>query len=158
MQSLRIVVADDEILTRMDIKEMLEELGHEVVGEARNGAMALDLVQKLHPDLAILDVKMGKIDGLKVAKLITGQKICAVLLLTAYSEEELVKKALDAGVTGYLTKPVAENELEPALRIAWARYQDLMALKNKKVELKETLNQDIRQEKLKNVGGARLKK
>lgn len=152
MKSLRIVVADDEFLIRMDLKELLHELGHEVVGEASNGDAALQEVQRLKPDMAILDVKMDKIDGIKVAKLITGQKICAVLLLTAYSEQELINRALDAGVMGYLVKPVTEKELEPALRISWARYLDLLSLKQKKVSLKETLNKDIRQERLKNTG------
>lgn len=158
MQSLRILVADDEILTRMDLKEMLTELGHIVVGEANNGATALELISKLRPDLALLDVKMGKMDGIKVAKLVTGQKKCAVLLLTAYNEEELVQRALDAGVMAYLTKPVTEKDLEPALRIAWARYQDILMLKQKKVDLKESLDRNIRKKKLKDTRGAELKK
>ncbi|SFQ94832.1 ANTAR domain-containing response regulator [Desulfoscipio geothermicus] len=158
MKSLRVIVADDEILTRMDLKEMLAEQGHKVVGEANNGATALELVQKLRPDLAILDIKMDKMDGIKVAKLVTGQKICGVLLLTAYNEDELVKRALDAGVMAYLTKPVTERELEPAIRVAWARFQDIISLKSKKAELKETLNRDIRQAKLKNTNGAGFKK
>ncbi len=154
MRSLRIVVADDEPITRIDVKKMLTELGHQVVGEARNGAMALELVQKLRPDLVILDVRMAKMDGIKAAKLITGQKLCAVLLLTAYSEEEVLNRALDAGIMGYLTKPVAKKELEPSLRIAWVRYQDLMALKHKKLELIGARDRDIRREKIKNTGGA----
>jgi len=144
------VLADDEFLTRMDLKEMLAGLGHEVVGEARNGLMALEMVQKLRPDMAILDIKMPKMDGIKAAKLITGQKLCAVLMLTAYNEEELITRAMDAGVTGYVTKPVTEKELEPALRIAWARYQDLVGLKDKKVTLKETLNRDIQDARSRN--------
>lgn len=158
MKSLRVIVADDEILTRMDLKEMLAEQGHKVVGEANNGVTALELVQKLRPDLAILDIKMDKMDGIKVAKLVTGQKICGVILLTAYNEDELVKRALDAGVMAYLTKPVTERELEPAVRVAWARFQDMISLKNKKVELKEALNRDIRQAGLKNTNGSGFKK
>lgn len=158
MHSLRIVLADDEFLTRMDLKEMLAGLGHQVVAEARNGPMALELVEKLRPDMAILDIKMPKMDGIKVAKLIAGQKLCAVLMLSAYSEEELILRAMDAGVTGYITKPVIEKELEPALRIAWARYQDLIRLKDKKVALKETLTQDIQGARSRNNNGARLKK
>ncbi|MEG6521018.1 ANTAR domain-containing response regulator [Desulfotomaculum sp. 1211_IL3151] len=153
MKSLRIVLADDEFLTRMDLKEMLTELGHQVVGEAPNGLLALDLVRKLKPDLAILDVKMPKLDGIKAAKLITGEKLGMVILLTAFSEDELITSALDAGVMGYLTKPVTEKELAPALQIAWERYREIMLLKHKKVQLKERLNKDIRQEKLKNTSG-----
>ncbi|MEG6511274.1 response regulator [Desulforamulus ruminis] len=152
MKPLRIIVADDEILIRMDLKELLTDLGHQVVGEAGNGKAALDLVYTLKPDLAILDVKMDQLDGIKVAKLIAGQKLCAVLLLTAYNEEEMVKRAMDAGVIGYLTKPVTEKELEPALRIGYARYQDYLALKQKKVVLKKTLDRNIYLERLKGRG------
>lgn len=152
MKSLRIVLADDEFLIRMDLKELLHELGHQVVGDAATGEAALRMVQKLRPDMAILDIKMEKMDGIKVAKLISGQKICPVLLLTAYSEQELVQRALDAGVMGYLVKPVSEKELEPALKICRARFLDLLALKRKKVTLKETLKRDILHERLKNAG------
>ncbi|MDO7788271.1 response regulator [Desulforamulus aquiferis] len=151
MKPLRIVVVDDEVLIRMDLKEILTELGHKVVGEAGNGEAALDLIQRIKPDMAILDVKMEKIDGIKVAKLIVGQKICAVLLLTAYNEEELIRRAMDAGVVGYLTKPITEKELEPALQLGYARYQEILDLKQKKVVLKKALDMSICKEKLKNI-------
>ncbi|RYD03457.1 hypothetical protein N752_19960 [Desulforamulus aquiferis] len=111
MKPLRIVVVDDEVLIRMDLKEILTELGHKVVGEAGNGEAALDLIQRIKPDMAILDVKMEKIDGIKVAKLIVGQKICAVLLLTAYNEEELIRRRWMPGLWGILQSQLPRKNL-----------------------------------------------
>lgn len=142
MDKYNILVVDDESLTRLDIKEMLQEIGHTVVGEGRNGLEAVELAQKLKPDLVIMDVKMPKMDGLKAAKLITGQKVAPVLLLTAYSDAEVVKKSVDAGVMGYLTKPVVQRDLGPAVNITVSRHRELHLLKRYKARLQQELQED----------------
>ena len=111
MKALKIVIADNESVIRMDVREMLEEAGHEVVGEAVNGIKAVELARKLKPDLCILDIKMPEMDGITAAKIITEEKIAPVLLLTAFSQSDMVKRATDAGVLAYLVKPVQESNL-----------------------------------------------
>lgn len=139
MQSMRILIADDEPIIRMDLKEMLEEVGQQVVGEAANGLQALELARKYRPDLVIMDVRMPKMDGLKSAKLITGEKIAPVIMLTALGQEEVVQQACQNGVTGYLLKPVDPPSLMVSLRVAYEKYKEIHGLKLKVSQLRENL-------------------
>ncbi len=139
MSVLSILIADDEALTRLDLKEMLQGAGHIVCGEANNGMKAVELAKSLAPDLAILDVKMPGIDGLDVAKILHSMNI-PVLLLTAYSQPKFINRAEKVRVYGYLVKPITERDLLPAIQIAYARWkemQDVCAkLENTQLELK----------------------
>jgi response regulator NasT len=128
MRSLRVLIADDEALLRLDIREMLEYAGHTVVGEAENGKAAVAAAEKEKPDLVIMDVKMPVMDGLEAARLIGEAKLAPVLLLTAYSQQEIVKQATDSGVFAYLVKPIREEELFPAIEIAISRFEAFMRL------------------------------
>lgn len=122
-QSYRIVIADDEALICMDLKEMLEEAGHEVVGIGSDGVEALDLTKKLHPDLVILDVKMPRLDGIQAAKMIAHDSLAPVVLLTAFGDEDMVEKAKKSFVFGYVMKPVDEKFLFPTIEIAVGQFQ-----------------------------------
>ena len=122
VKPLKILIADDEALLRLDLREMLEEAGHTVAGEAENGKIAVSLAERERPDLVIMDVKMPEMDGLEAAKLIGEAKLAPVLLLTAYSQQEIVQEATNSGVFAYLVKPVREEELFPAIEIAISRF------------------------------------
>jgi len=124
----RVVIAEDEAIIRLDLREILEEQGYDVVGEASRGDDAIELVRALGPDLAILDVKMPGLDGLSAARVITGERLAAVLVLTAFSQRELVEEARDAGALAYLVKPFQEKDLVPAIEVALARHAELVAL------------------------------
>lgn len=137
MKRLRVVVAEDEALIRLDLKEMLEEVGHMVVGEAGDGMSAVELAAKIKPDLVIADIKMPVMDGLEAAEKIIEQEICPVLILTAYSEKELVERASRAGVMSYLVKPFKKDDLFPAIEVAMARYEEVKDLEGKVKELEE---------------------
>ena len=126
--SIRVVIAEDEAIIRLDLRETLEEEGYEVVGEAGRGDQALELVRELQPDLAILDVKMPGMDGLEVARNIDREKICGVLILTAFSQREMVEHARDAGALAYLVKPFQKSDLIPAIEVAIGRFRELQAL------------------------------
>ncbi|MFM8857870.1 MAG: ANTAR domain-containing response regulator [Actinomycetota bacterium] len=126
--SIRVVIAEDEAIIRLDLRETLEEEGYEVVGEAGRGDRALELVRELKPDLAILDVKMPGMDGLEVARNIDQEKICGVLILTAFSQREMVEHARDAGALAYLVKPFQKSDLIPAIEVAIGRFRELQAL------------------------------
>ena len=139
MNPLKILIADDEALIRMDMKELLEEAGHEVVGEAPNGRKAVELAKRLKPDLCIFDVKMPEMDGIEAAKIVGKEKIAPVVLLTAFSQPEFVKRATDAGVQAYLVKPVQEANLFPAIEVAMSRYQDMQGLEDELFKVKDTL-------------------
>ncbi len=130
MRALKIVIADNESIIRMDLKEILEEAGHEVVGEATDGLKAIDLTRKFRPDLVIMDIKMPEMDGIAAAKVISNDKIAPVLLLTAFSQKEIVDKAKDSGVLAYLVKPVKESNLFPAMEIAMSRFEEIIPIKN----------------------------
>lgn len=119
----RVVVAEDEAIIRMDLKELLQEEGYEVVGEAGRGDLALSLVTRLRPDVALLDIKMPGMDGISVARRINADRICAVVLVTAFSQRELIDEATDAGVHGYVVKPFERHDLIPAIEVALARFQ-----------------------------------
>lgn len=139
MEKLRIVLADDESLIRLDISEMLTDAGHEVVGEAANGQEAVELTRKLKPDCVIMDVKMPVMDGLEAAEIIGTEELAPVLLLTAYSQEDIVSKAKEAGVIGYLVKPIREEQLFPAIEIAVSRFAELKQLNDELLNLKDSL-------------------
>ena len=138
-QQLRLVIADDESLIRMNLKETLVGLGYLVVGEAGDGVSAVNLARELRPDLVIMDIKMPKLDGIQAAKILTEDKISPVLLLTAYSDRELVERARDAGVVNYIVKPFRDAELLPAIEIAMARYAEFQEIDKKMNDLQDTL-------------------
>ena len=137
--SLRVVIAEDEAIIRMDLRETLEEEGYVVVGETGRGDQAVELVRALQPDLAILDVKMPGIDGLEAAGIITAEKLCGVLILTAFSQREVIEQARDAGALAYLVKPFQKSDLVPAIEIALSRFAELHALEAEVASLSERL-------------------
>lgn len=137
MDKLNIVIADNESIIRLDLKEMLEEAGHNVAGEASDGEKAVELTRKYRPDLVIMDIKMPKMNGIAAAKIINEENIAPVLLLTAYSQSEIVEQAKHSGVLAYLVKPVREDNLFPAMEIARVRFAEMQQLEN---ELNSTKN------------------
>jgi response regulator NasT len=140
MTKRRIVIAEDEPLARLDLGQMLENLGHEVVGQGGDGQTAVDLARELKPDLVIMDIKMpGEIDGLGAATLLAEERVAPVLLLTAYSDQEFIDGARDAGVMGYLVKPYGENQLAPAIEVALARFGEFSQLQQELGSTKEAL-------------------
>jgi AmiR/NasT family two-component response regulator len=134
-----IVIAEDEAIIRLDLRELLEEEGYVVVGEAGRGDQAVELVRQLKPDLVMLDVKMPGMDGIEAARRITTEGICAVLMLTAFSQREIVEQARDAGAVAYLVKPFQKSDLVPAIELAIARYAETRALVSEVAELSERL-------------------
>ena len=140
MESLRIMIADDEPIIRLDLRKTLENMGHQVVGEAGDGAKAIDAARELKPDIIILDIKMPEMDGIEAAKIITTEGIAPVLLLTAYSQKDLVDRAKDAGVFAYLVKPFKEADLLPAMEIAISRYEEFVELENEVSDLENKLD------------------
>lgn len=124
----RIVIAEDEAIIRLDLRELLEEEGYEVVGEAGRGDQAVDLVAQLAPDVVILDVKMPGGDGIEAARQIAESSSCAILMLTAFSQREIVEQARDAGALAYLVKPFHKSDVVPAIELAVARFRELRAL------------------------------
>lgn len=137
--TFRVVVAEDEAIIRLDLKETLEEEGYSVVGETGRGDKAVELVRELRPDLAILDIKMPGIDGLEAARAITKDRLCAVLILTAFSQREIIEEARDAGALAYLVKPFQKSDLIPAIEVAVGRFKELMALNGEVDALEEQL-------------------
>ncbi|GAA2094805.1 response regulator [Kitasatospora saccharophila] len=138
-QITRIVIAEDEALIRLDLKEMLEEEGYTVVGEAGDGETAVKLVEELKPDLAILDVKMPVLDGLSAAERIHEQHLAPVLMLTAFSQRELVDRARDAGAMAYIVKPFSKSDLVPAIEMAVSRYTEMRTLEQEIADLSQRL-------------------
>lgn len=138
-KSLRLVIADNESLIRMDLREMLEEAGHEIVGEAMDGRKAVVLTRSHRPDLVIMDIKMPQMDGIAAAKKMAEEKLVPVLLLTAFSQPEIVEKAKASGVLGYLVKPVQEAQLFPAMEIARSRWQEMQDMEAELAGLRDTL-------------------
>jgi response regulator NasT len=135
----RVLVAEDEALIRLDLVEMLREEGYEVAGEAADGDEAIKLATELRPDLVILDVKMPKVDGIEAASVIAGGRISAVVILTAFSQRDLVERARDAGAMAYLVKPFAKRDLVPAIELAMSRFAEVQALENEVAGLTERL-------------------
>lgn len=135
----RVVIAEDEAIIRLDLKETLEEEGYEVVAETTRGDEAVELVKQHEPDLAILDIKMPGLDGLSAAREIAGERRAAVLILTAFSQRDLIEQARDAGALAYLVKPFQRSELVPALEVALGRFKELRALHDQASSLEEQL-------------------
>jgi AmiR/NasT family two-component response regulator len=136
---LRILVAEDETIIRLDLKETLERAGFEVCGEARDGEEAVELAREEKPDLAVLDVKMPRLDGIEAARRILAERPIPIVMLTAYGHDELVARAVEAGVFAYLVKPFRESDLLPAIQTAKARYAELEALREEAESLAEAL-------------------
>ena len=136
---LNIVIADNESIIRMDLREMLEEQGHTIVGEAHDGKQALELTRKYRPDLVMMDIKMPNMDGITAAKTIADEGISPVILLTAFSDSEIVSRAKDAGVLAYLVKPIREESISPAIEIALSRWQEMKELEQELEETKDSL-------------------
>src|SRR6266542_2213307 len=134
-----VLVAEDEALIRLDLVEMLREEGYDVAGEAADGEEAVRLATELRPDLVILDVKMPKVDGIDAASKIAGKRIAPVVILTAFSQRDLVERARDAGAMAYLVKPFAKHDLVPAIELAVSRFSELQALENEVAGLTERL-------------------
>lgn len=139
MKKLNILIADDEALIRMDVKEMLTEAGHNVIGEGASGEDAIQLARKLKPDFIIMDVKMPGMGGIAAAKTIISESIAPVLLLTAYSQTDIVEQANDAGVLAYLVKPIREEQLFPAIDVAYERFREMQELNKELDNLKSSL-------------------
>lgn len=139
MDALRILIADDESLRVMSLKGQLESLGHKVVAEASNGKEAVHLADELRPDLAILDIKMPLMDGIEAAERITQARPIPIILLTAYSETQLVERAAQANISAYLMKPVSEEDLLPAITLALARFKQFQTLRQEVADLREAL-------------------
>jgi response regulator NasT len=136
---MRILIAEDETIIRLDLRDLLERAGHEVVAEARDGEEAVALARREQPELAILDVKMPKLDGIDAARTIMGERPIPIVMLTAYGQDELIARAVEAGVFGYLVKPFREQDLMPALATARARYEELAAVREEVESLEEAL-------------------
>ncbi|HXG25152.1 MAG TPA: response regulator [Chthonomonadales bacterium] len=136
---LRIVIADDEPIIRLDLKQMLETVGYEVVSEVGNGLKAVEAARTLRPDVVILDIKMPEMDGIDAAKIITEEKIAPTVLLTAYSQIDLVNRAKEAGVFSYLVKPFRETDLLPSIEIAISRWQEFQEMEKQARDLEDKL-------------------
>jgi len=137
--TMRILIAEDETIIRLDLREMLEKAGFDVCGEAKDGEEAVTLARTLEPDLVLLDVKMPKLDGIDAARRILEERPIPIVMVTAYGEEELVSRAVEAGVFGYLVKPFRETDLLPAIATARARHEELAALRAEADSLSEAL-------------------
>ncbi len=135
----RVLIAEDEALIRLDLAEMLREEGYQVVGEAGDGQEAVDLVEKLSPDLVIMDVKMPRRDGIDAAKEIAAKRIAPIVVLTAFSQRDLVERARDAGAMAYLVKPFSVTDLIPAIELAISRFSEISALEKEVATLSDRL-------------------
>jgi AmiR/NasT family two-component response regulator len=139
MERVRVIVADDESIIRMDLREMLTNLGYLVIGEVGDGRSMVNLARELRPDVVIADIKMPDMDGIEAARILTEEKIAPVILLTAYGQRELVERAKEAGVVGYLVKPFQESDLSPAIEIALAQFAEFQDLEKEVEDLKQAL-------------------
>jgi len=139
VERTRIIIADDESIVRADLKEMLAGLGYLVVGEAGDGQSAVNLARELRPDVMLMDIKMPNMDGIDAAKILTEEQIAPVVLLTAYGQKELVDRAKEAGVVGYLVKPFRETDLMPAIEVALSRFSEFKAVQQEVDDLQNAL-------------------
>ena len=138
-QHARILIVDDESIIRLDLSERLSGLGYTVVGEAVDGEMAVSLARRLAPDLVLMDIKMPKLDGITAARILLQERIAPVVLLTAFSDRDLIEDARDAGVLGYISKPFREADLVPTIEVAIARFEEMRAIEKENVSLKDAL-------------------
>jgi two-component system, response regulator PdtaR len=136
---MRLLIAEDETIIRLDLRSMLEAAGFDVCAEAKTGEEAVELARSLRPDAAILDVKMPVLDGIEAARCILDERPMPIVIVSAYGEDELVRRAVEVGVFGYLTKPFREGDLGPAIRTACARHDDLVTLREETDSLAEAL-------------------
>jgi len=136
---VRILIAEDETIIRLDLRDLLERAGHEVVAEARDGVEAVELAREHEPELAVMDVKMPRLDGIEAAKRIIAERPIPIVMLTAYGQDELVGRAVEAGVFGYLVKPFREQDLVPAIAAARARHDELQELRDQADSLADAL-------------------
>lgn len=139
MERTRVIIADDESVIRMDLREMLTNLGYLVVGEVGDGRSAVNLARELRPDLVVMDIKMPDMDGIEAAKVLTEERIAPTLLLSAYSQRELVERARAAGVVAYLVKPYREEDLAPAIEVALARFREFQDVQRQVTDLQAAL-------------------
>lgn len=139
MAATRVLIADDESLIRIDLKETLTAMGYQVVGEASDGQTAVRLARDLQPDVVIMDIKMPELDGIEAARILTGERIAPVLLLSAFSQTDLIQRANQAGVVNYLIKPWRETELQPAIEVALQRYKEFRAKEKEAEQLTQKL-------------------
>ncbi|HST18248.1 MAG TPA: response regulator [Gaiellaceae bacterium] len=136
---MRILIAEDETIIRLDLRDLLERAGHDVVAEARDGVEAVELAREHEPELAVMDVKMPRLDGIEAAKRIIAERPIPIVMLTAYGQDELVGRAVEAGVFGYLVKPFREQDLVPAIAAARARHDELQELRDQADSLADAL-------------------
>ena len=139
MARLRVLVAEDDALTALNLREQLESLGHQVVAEARDGQEAVQMADRVRPDAVVMDIKMPGMDGVDAAREIAARQPCPIVLLTAYDEPDLVARAAEAGVFAYMMKPADARDLEPTLRLACSRFQEFQALRGQIDDLQEAL-------------------
>src|SRR5215510_3333131 len=139
MERTRVIIADDESIVRMDLREMLSNLGYLVVGDVGDGQSAVNLARELKPDVVLMDIKMPNLDGIEAAKVLTEEEIAPVVLLTAYGQKELVDRAKEAGVVGYLVKPFREADLLPAIEVALTRFNEFKAVRQEVEDLQNAL-------------------
>ena len=139
MERTRIIIADDESIVRADLKEMLANLGYLVVGDVGDGQSAVNLARELKPDVVLMDIKMPNMDGIEAAKILTAEQIAPVVLLTAYGQKELVDRAKEAGVVGYLVKPFRETDLLPAIEVALSRFSEFKTVRQEVADLQHAL-------------------
>ncbi len=151
MERTRVIVADDESLVRVDLREALTELGYLVVGEVGDGQSAVNMARELDPDVVVMDVKMPGMDGIEAARILTQERVAPVVLLTAYSQTDLIERAKEAGVVGYLVKPFRETDLAPAIELALARFAEFRALQDEVGNLTEALETRKKVEKAKGI-------
>ena len=151
MERTRVIIADDESLVRLDLREALTELGYLVVGEVSDGQSAINMARELAPDVVVMDIKMPGMDGIEAAQVLTEEKVAPVVLLTAYSQKELIDRAKEAGVVGYLVKPFRETDLTPAIELALARFAEFRALEDEVGNLTEALETRKKVERAKGI-------
>lgn len=151
MERTRVIVADDESLVRADLREALTELGYLVVGEVGDGQSAVNMARELDPDVVVMDIKMPGMDGIEAARVLTQERIAPVVLLTAYSQKDLIERAKEAGVVGYLVKPFRETDLAPAVELALARFAEFRALQDEVGNLTEALETRKKVERAKGI-------
>ena len=156
MVSLRVVVAEDETIIRMDLIEQLQASGYQVVGEAGDGESAIQMARTLRPDVVVMDIRMPEMDGIEAARRLTNDRIAPVVLVTSYSDKHLIEKATEAGAIGYVLKPLRDNEVESAIEVAMSRYREFVAITGEVNDLKDQLETRKAVERAKGLLMARL--